>query len=161
MISRPHKPGDESVNVPVEQAIIPNRILDDSETKTSLARAYREYGAHMDWVLKVTLWVEFLLYARPLQADHDTYIVMENLREFLGDFNSSQALFAGSLYICRLSAGIHHLKNITYAFVRSEVADCKEDGIEDKNEVLQIYIKHRFIFPSPDLHDWRCRLCVE
>ena len=102
----------------------------------------------MDWVLKVTLWVEFLLYARPLQADHDTYIVMENLREFLGDFNSSQALFAGSLYICRLSAGIHHLKNITYAFVRSEVADCKEDGIEDKNEVLQIDIKHRFIFAS-------------
>eukprot|EP00090_Calanus_glacialis_P001805 TRINITY_DN11337_c0_g1_i2.p1 TRINITY_DN11337_c0_g1~~TRINITY_DN11337_c0_g1_i2.p1 ORF type:complete len:186 (+),score=39.49 TRINITY_DN11337_c0_g1_i2:92-649(+) len=29
---RPHKSGDESVNVPVEQAVIPNRILDDSDT---------------------------------------------------------------------------------------------------------------------------------
>ena len=29
---RPHKAGDESVNVPVDQAIIPNRMLDDSDT---------------------------------------------------------------------------------------------------------------------------------
>ena len=29
---RPHKAGDESVNMPVDQAIIPNRILDDFDT---------------------------------------------------------------------------------------------------------------------------------
>ena len=32
IVCRPHKSGDESVNVPVEQAVIPNRILDDSDT---------------------------------------------------------------------------------------------------------------------------------
>ena len=31
-LARPHMPGDEDVNVPAEQAIIPNRILDDSDT---------------------------------------------------------------------------------------------------------------------------------
>ena len=29
---RPYKDGEENVNAPVEQAVIPNRMLDDSET---------------------------------------------------------------------------------------------------------------------------------
>ena len=83
---------EDDEELPVMKVNVTGRENLWGKTKTSLARAYREYGAHVDWVLKVTLWIQFLLYARPLQADHDTYIVMENLREFLGDFNSSQSL---------------------------------------------------------------------
>ena len=59
------------------------------ETKISNVRAYSEYGAHLDWFFKVN------------KADHDTFIIMENLKQFLRDFNSSSALFVGSLYVCR------------------------------------------------------------
>ena len=31
-VHRPHTAGDQEVNTPVEEAIIPNRILDDSDT---------------------------------------------------------------------------------------------------------------------------------
>ena len=35
------------------------------------------------------------------QADHDTYIIMENLKNLLSHYNSTQPLFAGAIYLCR------------------------------------------------------------
>ena len=77
------------------------------------------------------------MYYELFQADHDTFIIMENLKEFLRGFNSSHALFAGSLYLCRSAENQSYLAIINQALLfRSEIPDCNENGIEDKNEVI-------------------------
>ena len=54
--------------------------------KTKLMFNYVNQSLQFDWVVK---------------ADTDTYIIMENLKNLLSHYNSSDPLFAGAMYTCR------------------------------------------------------------
>ena len=69
-----------------------------------------------------------------LQADHDTYIIMENLKHLLSHYNASKPLFAGAIYVCRCY--ITEKFCFLECFSRFFVADCQDfDGDEPTDEV--------------------------
>ena len=45
---------------------------------------------------------------------------------------------------------------------RSEISDCREDGTEDKSEVmLAMFGEYELTILMSDLHDWRGWVCAE
>jgi len=75
------------------------------KTKKMFTKAVADNNSsQFDWILK---------------ADHDTYIIMENLKHLLSHYNASKPLFAGAIYVCR-----------------SNVAECRDfDGDATTDEV--------------------------
>lgn len=60
------------------------------KTKKGFAHMYDQYKDDVDWFLK---------------ADDDTYVIMENLRFMLRDYNASDPLFFGSKYKAIVETG--------------------------------------------------------
>ena len=71
------------------------------KTKKAVVAAFTEYEDQFDWIFKVALSWRQKNEGETLQADDDTYVIMENLRNLLGHFNSSKPLLAGSIFVCR------------------------------------------------------------
>lgn len=77
---------EDEIELPVMQVNITGRNNLWGKTREAVLRAWREYATDVDWILK---------------ADHDTYVIMENLKNLLSHFNASKPLLAGSIFICR------------------------------------------------------------
>ena len=103
---------EEDIMLPVIAVNITGRSYLWGKTKQGISKAFLEHGKDIDWVLKVINLQELVIniFLLGFQADHDTYVIMENLRNLLSHYNASKPLLAGGLFICRqqLIPTFHH-----------------------------------------------------